>query len=173
MALSLRTGLQATGTGNASITFSLTANSGNLLVVFINQLTSLLAPTLSGYTVNATDAGFGASLVDSLYVAYKISNGTETSATPTAGSGGTINAVSYAEITGGPSTTVDTIVASAITGTQTSITSPAYTTTNAGSIVVAGFGTQAATSTVNAWSGTPTPGGFSTTSTRLGMATVV
>ena len=137
-------------------TLGLGATAGNLLVAFAAQSASVATPTCAtGFTVNTTKALFNASAA-SVWVAYKIATGGETTATFTPGAGGTINGVTIWELSGAanpialdftPPVHTDNITA-AVSGNL------AVTTTVPGSIVLIGVGRNSSFGTVGAWTGT-------------------
>lgn len=158
-------------TGSAAATFlTITAAAkGNLLVVFGVQLgTTAISPSDNisltvGWTVHATHAVDGGS-ANSVYVAYKVAVGGETEIQM--GSAGTAEGLSYFELSGA-STTVDTIVHTDNQAAGLLVTSPAVTTTNAGSIVLGCVGDGAAAFGIpEAWTGTGPMTNVETINTR-------
>src|SRR4051812_5977073 len=93
----VQSGQTAGGANNTSATIS-AATAGNTLVSFFSQ-TGLNAPTCSGFTVNGTSAVYNGSL-SSVWVAYKVATGGETSIAWTAGSGGTGHGLPWWELAG-------------------------------------------------------------------------
>lgn len=163
-----------TGTSAHGTLAVTSATAGNLLVVFIDQITTTSAPTGSdnisgttGWTTNSTSALFSGS-ASSLFVAYKKAVGGETSLNPTVGSGGTLEGLSYFELSGIDTTpTIETIVHADNKVAVTTATSAAVTTSNPGDIVLICAGGNAVDSgTVNAWTGTGPATNVSTASTR-------
>lgn len=159
MAIAIVNRKQTTGVATATLTIP-SATAGNLLVAFIQKAGSLTTVKgkdnisgETGWTVNATSAPFFTS-ADSIWVATKIAVGGETELNPAA-NGGTLNGISYFELSGTEGA-VDAIshadnVASAATGT-----SAAITTTDAGSWVFVGIGLHGGgTGTITAWTGGP------------------
>lgn len=145
-----------TGTA-ASATLSITTpTAGNILVCFIDQLNGgpSNTPALTGWTVNATPALY-ASSADTVWAAYKIASGSETSIAPTAGSGGSITGICYWEISGAknPIALDGSPVANSNLGAfpDGAIN---YTTSVAGSIVLLGVGSAASTGGQTAWTST-------------------
>jgi hypothetical protein len=149
--------------------------AGNLLVVFVVQTSSTAQPSISdningstGWTFNATKSTFVTSLTGSCWVCYRIATGGETTYTATAGAGGTVQGLSYFEVTGNANTiVVDTIVGTnAASGSVTTITSGAVTTSDATSIILACAEQNGPTGTITAWSGTGPMANTTTTGTR-------
>jgi hypothetical protein len=155
---------QTPSTAAASLTIT-SATAGNALVCFISQVGSTVAPTLAGYTVEATDALF-ASSADSVWCAHKIAAGGEVAIAPTAG-GGTIDGICYWEVssTDNPlvldqALTVLSNHAAAATGTVN------VTTKVEGSLVLIGVGLAASSGTIAAWT-TTVATNISTTASRM------
>jgi hypothetical protein len=157
MAIAVVQSAWTTGGGNNAVgTLGLGATAGNLLVAFAAQSASVSAPTCAtGFTVNATSALFNASAA-SVWVAYTIAAGGETTATWTPAAGGTINGVTIWELSGAanpialdftPPVHTDNITA-AVSGNL------AVTTTVPGSIVLIGLGRNSSFGTVGSWTGT-------------------
>jgi hypothetical protein len=159
-------------TGSASAaTLAITAPSvGHLLVVFIDQSGTTAAPTgkdllgTTGWTVNATHGVYAAS-VNSLYVATKVAVGTESELTPSAGAGGTVQGLSYFEVSGA-SGTVDAIVHADNAINVKTLASPGLTTTDAGSVVLGAAAMGKGSGTVSAWTGTGPMTNVETVTTR-------
>jgi len=142
-----------TASGSASSLTIPSATAGNVLVAFLSQLTSVLAPSATGYTVNGTSCTFGVAGVDGGFVMYKVAAGGETSIAPTAGTGGTITGICYWELSG-CSTTVDTIVATNTTGSISTLASNSFSTSNSGSIILCGVPLATTSGVVKAWTST-------------------
>jgi hypothetical protein len=121
----------------ASLTIAAaTANNG--LAAYILQSGSSSPPTITGYTQGSTSAS-SASSTTGIFFFTKTAAGGETTIAPTPGSGGTIQAVLYWEISGWVSTVyLDGNPTSASNiATATTYTSPGITTLNAASILLA------------------------------------
>jgi hypothetical protein len=122
-----------------SVTFG-AATAGNMLVLMVNQTSTTATPIATGWTqLSATSAVYSTSY-SSIFYLYKIAAGGETSITPVAGSGGTLNGLLFWEISGlGALPTVDTIQpASNLSSTGNNTT--AITTTKSTDIVLVGTG---------------------------------
>lgn len=168
MAITIVNSKQGTGT---SLTIT-SATTGNILVAFISQTVSVVAPpTLTGWTVNGTNCTFGATSQDGGYVAIKTAAGGETSIAPTAGTGGTITGIAYYELSGA-TTTFDSgssfPVATNTTATMATLASTAFSTTNTGSIILCCVLTDAASGTVTAWTSTVLTNIATTTTAAIG-----
>jgi hypothetical protein len=146
------------------------ATKGNLLVLFTAQIGALTPSATDnisstvGWTNNTTHAldGGGA---NSVYVSYKTAVGGETELK--SGSAGTSEGVAYFELAGA-STTIDTIVHTDNQAAGLTITSPAVTTTDAGSISLAAVGDGAgAFGAPEAWTGTGPMTNVETLSARI------
>ncbi len=146
MAITVVQSSQSAGGGNASSTTLSAATAGNTIVSCFSQ-TSTTTPTLTGYTINATKGVYNSS-GDSVWIAYKIAAGGETSVSWTGGSTG--HGCCAWEIAGAAtSITLDGSVVttdnlSAATGGR------AVTTGTAGSIILIGVGANASTGTISA-----------------------
>lgn len=152
----------------AAATLSITTpTAGNILVCFIDQVGGgpSNTPTLTGWTINATPALY-ASSADTVWAAYKIASGSETSIAPTAGSSGTIDGICYWEISGAknPIALDGSPVANSNLGAFTT-GAINYTTSVAGSIVLMGVGSAASSGGQNAWLSST-----STIATNIGTA---
>jgi hypothetical protein len=153
-----------TGSAAAASLAITKAASGNVLVAFISQSASTAEPTLAGWTFNATKAIFNTS-ASSLWLATKMANGTETEIAVTPAAGGTIQGITYWELSG-CSETVDVIAHADNTANGKASTSPGVTTTDAGDVVLAAVGTTAGIGTISAWTGTGPMTNVETVSTR-------
>jgi hypothetical protein len=164
-----------TGAGATSTLTITSPAAGNTLNVFIAQSGTTSAPTLkdnlgtSGWTVNEVKA-LGNTSAGSLWFATKEAVGTETKLEPTVGTGGTLNGIGYAELSGA-SQTVDAITHQDNGATATTQTSVGITTTDAGDILLGFVGDVAATNTgtVSAWTGTGPMTNISTGTSRAGV----
>ncbi len=162
MAITVVQSSQSAGGGNASSTTLSAATAGNTIVSCFSQ-TSTTTPTLTGYTINATKGVYNSS-GDSVWIAYKIAAGGETSVSWTGGSTG--HGCCAWEIAGAAtSITLDGSVVttdnlSAATGGR------AVTTGTAGSIILIGVGANASTGTISAWTGTNVATNISTSAAR-------
>lgn len=153
MAIAVVQSAQSAGAANSSTgTLGVTATSGNLLVSCFSQ-SSTLTPSIAagGWTISATKAIYNGS-ADSVWVAYKISAGTEGSVVWTGGSTGhgcciweVSGAANPFALDGSPSST-DNLSAS--TGSIT------MTTSVAGSIILMGVGGNVSSGAISAWTGT-------------------
>lgn len=150
----VQSGQTAGGTNNSAITFGATATAGNILATFFSQSLTTTPSCATGFTVNTTKAVYNAS-ADSCWVSYKISDGTETTATWTAGAGGTGHGVCYWELSGAANPVAldftPPVSTDNINGTTAGLS---ITTTVAGSIVLIGLGGNQSSGTINAWTGT-------------------
>jgi len=115
------------------------ATAGNLLAAFVTQNGATLPgnpPTLAGWATSGSYATTTAST--GVFLLTKTAAGGETTIAPTAGTGGTIDAISYFEISGYPGTLYldgSPITASNISS-ATTYTSAPVTTVVAGSILL-------------------------------------
>ena len=149
----------------ATFTFG-SNNLNDLLVLFINQSATTSAPTITGWTVHATYSTYGNAGVNSQYVAYQSSPGNVGTVTPTVGSGGTILGI-VGFVVPGASTNVDVIVNELSTsGSGTVKTSGSVTTTDPGSIVLAGMALANNSGTITAWTGTGPMNNLATTNIK-------
>lgn len=165
MAITVVQSGQTAGAANANSATIAAATAGNTLVSFLSQ-TGLNAPTCSGFTVNGTSAVYNGSL-SSVWVAYKIAAGGETSIAWTAGSGGTAHGLPWWELAGcAAAVTLDGSpvhtdnIASGTTGGL------AVTTTVPGSIILIGEGADTSSGTISAWTGTNVATNISTAAAR-------
>lgn len=151
MAITVANKAQTAGTASTELKGLPAATAGNIIVLFVSQLTTVAAPSLEGFTFQTTH-GQSTADANSLFVGLKTAAGGETAYKPTAGAGGTVVGLCYFELAGA-STTVDAIVNKNNVATAvTHITEP-ITTTDAGSVVLACVGTPVgSTGTVSAWS---------------------
>jgi hypothetical protein len=156
----------------ASLTIA-SATANNLLGAFVTQNGATLPgnpPTITGYSMQPTYTTTTAST--GLFFFTKTAAGGETSIAPTIGSGGTIDTISYFEISGYTGTLYldgSPLTASNV-ATNTTYTSAAETTLSASSILLAcSFtGTNQNGGTV-AWSGTGPMTLVGTLGTNLGQ----
>lgn len=165
MAFSVLQAVQSAGSANnASSPVITAATAGNILVSMMSQSVTA-APTVSGYTVNATQAVFNTSAA-SVNVGYKIAAGGETGITWTPGTSGTVHGVTLWEIAGAPAsiildaTPVHTDNLSAATGGL------AVTTSTANSIILLGVGGSTSSGTISPWTGTNVATNISTAAAR-------
>lgn len=159
---------QTAGGANSAVgMLGVGATAGNTIVSFFSQSLATTPTCASGFTVNATKGIYNAS-ADSIWVAYKIATGGETTATWSPGAGGTAHGVCIWELSGlASSNTLDGSPAHTdnlgivATGTLTT------TTTVPGSIVLIGVGANAGSGTISNWS-SPIAG---TIATNIGTTT--
>lgn len=167
---------QTPGSANNTALTITAATAGNILVSFFSQ-TGLNTPSCSGFTVDATKSTYLTNL-STLWVAYKIAAGGETSISWTAGSGGTGHGVVGFELAGGPaSVTLDGSPVHTDNVAATTTTGIAVATSTPGSIILIGVGGDASSGVIGSWTGTnvatnvgtaaarPFGGSFITTST--------
>lgn len=155
------------GSGTATLTIT-SATALNGMACFINQSGSLTAPTITGWTVYPTvHAQFNTS-GSSIWYAYKIAAGGETSIAPTAGSGGTIVGICYWEINGmDASLTLDGTPVHVDNTASAATNSVAVSTSTAGSIVLIGVGVTANNTSCNTWTGSDVATNVSSGATRM------
>jgi hypothetical protein len=164
-----------TGSAALSLLAITSAAKGNILVAFVSQTASTAEPSMQdsllsgGWTFQATHA-VSASSANSLWVATKEAVGGEVELKATPGAGGAVQGIAYFELSG-CSTTTDGIVHTDNQASGKTITSPTLTTTDAGSIVLAGVGDAAAVfgstaTAIGAWTGTGPLTNIETTTTR-------
>jgi len=162
MAITVVQSAQSAGGANASSVAISAATAGNTIVSCMSQ-TSTTTPTLSGYTISSTKGVYNTS-ADSVWIAYKIAAGGETSVAWTGG--GTAHGVCAWEIAGAAtSVTLDGSVVttdnlSAATGGRS------VTTSTAGSIILIGVGHNVSSGTITAWTGTNVATNISTSAAR-------
>jgi hypothetical protein len=154
MAISIvQSGQTAGAANNSAITFGGAATAGNLLATFFSQSLTT-TPSCSGFTVNTTKSVYNAS-ADSCWVAYKIAAGGETTATWTAGAGGTGHGVCFWEIAGAANPFALDFTPPVSTDNINSTTAGlTVTTTVPGSIILIGLGGNVSSGVISAWSGT-------------------
>lgn len=151
-----------TGVGaNSTLTLPATATAGNELVVIVSMTATTSAPTVAfteggggttGVTVEATHAIFNAS-GSSVWVAHKVAAGAEISISVTPPAGGTVQGMTYIEVSGGPYE-VESVFHSDNVASAKTASSPSVTTLNAGDVLFAGVSTGSNTGAISAWSGT-------------------
>jgi hypothetical protein len=153
MAITIVNSKQGAGT---SLTIT-SATAGNILVAFISQTVSVVAPTITGWTVNGTSCTFGTANVDAGFLATKTAAGGETSIAPTAGTGGTLQGIAYYELAGA-SLTFDGgssfPVATSQTASVNSLASTPFSTTNPGSVILCAVCVSNGSGVVSAWTST-------------------
>ncbi len=154
---------QSAGGANASSVSLSAATAGNTIVSCFAQ-TSTTTPTLTGYTINATKGVYNSS-GDSVWVAYKIAAGGETSVSWTGG--GTGHGVCAWELAGAAaSITLDGSVVTTDNLNAATGGRAVTTTTTAGSIILIGVGHNASSGTISAWTGTNVATNISTAAAR-------
>lgn len=126
------------------------ATKGNRLAAFITQTGTATQPTLAGWTFNPTKAQLGIN-TQFVWFATKVAEGGEEAITVTPAAGGTIQGIAYWEVSG-LGETVDTIVKVDNNPSNTTVTSAALTTADAGDIILAAVGSATASGAIEAWS---------------------
>ena len=170
MAISIVHSAQTSSTAATTLTIT-SATANNLLVCFIGQsaATSSQPPTLTGWTVNSTGAAGGNPSNNSVFMAYKVATGGETSIAPTAGGTGAVNGICYWELNGATSTFDTGLSTPSVVNTPASVAtlaSNAISTNQAGSIILFGLGgILNANGGQKAWTGTNVANYISTGST--------
>jgi hypothetical protein len=132
------------------------ATAGNLLAAYVLQTGTTSPPTITGYVQGSAVAN-GNTTSTGTYFFTKTAAGGETSIAPVAGSGGTIQAICYWEISGYGGTLYldESPIAASNIATNTTYTSPATSTLSASSIILACSSTGSnQNGGGNAWTGT-------------------
>ncbi len=164
----VQSGQSAGGANSNSSTIS-GATAGNTVVAFCSQSGSTSAPTVTlggvAMTVNGTSGVYNSS-ADSMWVAYKIATGGETSIAWTPGSGGTVRGNNYYELAGAASSVTLDGTAQHTDNLNAATGGVAVTTATAGSIVLIGVGQNASSGTISAWTGTNVATNISTSASR-------
>lgn len=139
--------------GAATSSLSITApKAKNVLAAFVMQNSTLLAPSLAGWTFSPTKAE-QASGVNSLWFGTKEATGLEVAIAPTPGAGGAIAGISYFELEG-CSQEIESIIGISNSGGTTTQTSNALATSKSTDIILACIGLGATNGGSSAWTGT-------------------
>ena len=163
---------QTASSSTATLTLPSTPSSGlgRYLACFIDQTGSTTAPTLTGWTVVNTPALYAGGGTDSVWFAYKLTAGTETSIAPTAASGGTINGICYWELSnvGAPLTFDGAFIVNSLGNSNVGILTVTASNPGSGEILLMGVGQAASNGASTAWTGAGgTAVGISNVATRM------
>ncbi len=135
--------------GAAASTLAIAPTARNLLCCFVSQSATTSAPSVTGWVFNGTNATWSAG-ANSLFFGTRVADGTETTITVTAGSGGTSQGITMWELNGAANTVEGTPTAlNAQTGTSGILTMP--TSTNTGDILLMAVGQALSSGTPTSW----------------------
>jgi acetyl esterase/lipase len=162
MAISVvRKGQSPGGSAKASVeTEGKTATAGNLLIVIASQTASLAQITFADNKGSTGWTNYAATKCEngtnSGWMGYKVAAGGETEIIATPGAGGTMQGLTYIEVSGlGAAPTIDAAAAKNNVASGKENTTTAITTTSAEELIFAGVcDTAASFNTISAWTGT-------------------